>query len=169
MLSRVYKKNSWINTGDQGFLFEDELYLWGRIKDVLIVNGRNIDPTYVEMSCRNIDSIRTGNIVVVHDYRSEMNEKLILFAESSTTQKEQLKKEIRACVLRETGILIHQVEILKRGELPRTSSGKIQRSQCLESYYSSSFRTRDRGARDMTKLLIHHAKLKAMRLLKDKE
>lgn len=162
----IYKKNQWMRTGDQGFLFEGQLYLWGRVKDILIVHGKNIDPTYLELACRDITGIRPGKIAVVNDFQDNAQEKIIVFVESLSEDKQGLKDTIVAKILKETGIKVHQVELLHPGELPRTSSGKIQRSKCLNYFYQQQFGKKDRDFSDMTGLLIHSAKMKVSKLFK---
>ncbi|MED5371658.1 MAG: fatty acyl-AMP ligase [Myxococcota bacterium] len=131
--------DGWLDTGDQGFIHDGELYLSGRIKDLLILNGRNHAPHPVEQAVDGLPGVRTGCAAAV-SYRDESaaSEQLVLFVEhGSEASPAQISGMAEACaeaVLVGTGLVCAQVLVLPPGTLPRTSSGKIRRSEALRQH-----------------------------------
>mgnify|MGYP002632571138 CR=1 FL=1 len=123
--------DGWLNTGDLGFFHEGELYVTGREKDVLILNGRNHAPHPVEQAADHVQGVRTGCAAAV-SFRPEgaASETLVLFVERNkgATVDPSL---VAASVLERCGLRCGQVVIVDPGTLPRTSSGKLRRSEAL--------------------------------------
>jgi fatty-acyl-CoA synthase len=131
--------NGWLDSGDLGFLREGELFLTGRAKDVLLLRGRNHPPDEVERAVDEVSGVRPGCAVAVSHLGPEAEtEELLLFVETGrrTPESEFLKiaSDCRDAVLRVTGLLPQRVVVLRRGELPRTSSGKLRRRATLARY-----------------------------------
>ncbi len=132
-------ENGWLDTGDLGFLWEDELYLVGRAKDVLILRGRNHPPHPVEQAIDGLDGVRAGCAAAV-SYRPESAEQelLLLFIEhkinADPLHLKALPELAVAAVLNHTGLRVDEVLVLAPGTLPRTSSGKIRRSETLRLF-----------------------------------
>ena len=126
-------RNGWLDTGDLGFVYGGELYLCGRRKDLIIIRGRNYDPSIVEQAVDGIKGLRTGCAVAFGvDNPEDHTERLVVLAEErkeSRVAHETLAalaaQEIRGA----TGLNPEQVVILRPGTLPRTSSGKIRRAE----------------------------------------
>ena len=131
--------DGWLNTGDLGFLWEDELYLVGRVKDVLILRGRNHSPHPVEQATDGLAGVRSGCAAAV-SYRPEGadQELLLLFVEhkvdAEAANLQALPEQIIAAVLHHTGLRVDEVILLEPGTLPRTSSGKIRRGETLKLF-----------------------------------
>lgn len=130
-----------LRTGDLGFLYEGELYLYGRKKEVIIHKGRNLDPCHIEISLRDIEGIRSGRVAACAGFDASGSEEgFYLFAELASEDKLSeenrvaLKQSINAQILKEVGVKPFEVILLKPGSLPRTSSGKIQRSLVLSRF-----------------------------------
>ena len=122
-----------LNTGDRGFIFDEELFIYGREKDVIIINGRNYDPSVVERCLLKLPSIRTGCAASFGILDEEKRtEKLVILAEVkrriSRKSKEEIIKSVKEAIQSYVGIQASEIELLKPGTLPRTSSGKIRRS-----------------------------------------
>ncbi len=125
----------WLRTGDLGVIFEGELFIIGRIKDLLIVDGRNIYPDDIEATVIAI----TGGRVAAVSVPDEHTEKLMVFAELRTYDREalaELKREVRAAISRAHAIRVSEVVLLESGSLPITTSGKVRRSASVERYRS---------------------------------
>ncbi len=133
--ARVFR-DGWLDTGDQGFLADGELFLTGRAKDVIILRGRNYSPEEIERSVEGIPGVRTGCVVAVSWLPEDADgEVLALFVETARDVEEgeldELPAACSAAVLGATGLAVDRVELLPPGTLPRTSSGKLRRSETL--------------------------------------
>ena len=135
--------DGWLDTGDLGFLLDGELFLTGRAKDVLILNGRNHAPEDVESAVWSVPGVRAGCAVAVSwlPERSE-GERLLLLVEAARGDAECDREEVfRACrtaVRAATGLTVDHVEVLAAGTLPRTSSGKLRRGESLRRWLDGS-------------------------------
>ena len=124
--------DGWLDTGDLGFLWQGELYITGRAKDILILRGRNHAPQDVERAVDEVPGVRTGCAAAVAEL-SEDGERLLLFVEARDPRL-TLAEECRAAVLAQTSLEPGLVVVLEPGTLPRTSSGKIRRSETLRQW-----------------------------------
>jgi acyl-CoA synthetase (AMP-forming)/AMP-acid ligase II len=136
-------KNGWLDTGDLGFLYQEELYLTGREKDVLILRGRSHSPTEVEAAVDRAEGVRTGCSVAVSWLPDEADgEQLLLLVEAERGLSQEAYREVadrcRATVRAATGLNADVVEVLSPGTLPRTSSGKLRRQEALRRYLDNA-------------------------------
>ncbi|MBM3464136.1 MAG: fatty acyl-AMP ligase [Armatimonadetes bacterium] len=129
-------ENGWLDTGDLGFLWEDELYVTGRAKDVLVIRGQNHHPQDLERALDAVGDVRTGCSAAVADIRAE-GETLLVFVETRTLRS-GLEEDCHKAILQATGLRPDQIILLPPGTLPRTSSGKIRRSETLQRYLNNS-------------------------------
>ncbi|MFL6674542.1 MAG: AMP-binding protein [Massilia sp.] len=135
-----------LRTGDLGFVRDGELFLTGRLKDLLVVNGRNIYPQDVEeVIVRAIDFIEPNGCAVFAP-GSDGPERLTVVAEANRSlvrtaahghpgnarlaQLDALVQQIRTEVARQFGVAVGQVLFVRPGAFPRTTSGKVQRARC---------------------------------------
>ncbi len=127
-------RDGWLRTGDLGYLLEGELVLCGRIKDVIIVGGRNVFPEDIERTAGRIDGVRAGNVIAfgVEGYKGK--ESVVVVAEVKGVDLDRIQKEIHHRALEVCGIPPWDVMLVKPGTLPKTSSGKLQRAKCREQY-----------------------------------
>ena len=126
-------RDGWLDTGDLGFLFEGELYLCGRLKDQIIIRGRNYDPAVIEHATDRIRGLRTGCTAAVgFDDPGADTEQLVVLAEKrrdSTGDHETIPDAVAKAIRGSTGLNPDQIILLEPGTLPRTSSGKIRRAE----------------------------------------
>jgi len=125
----------WLRTGDLGVIFEGELFIIGRIKDLLIVDGRNIYPDDLEATVIDI----TGGRVAAVSVPDENTEKLMVFAELrkyDTDTLPALKSQVTAAISKAHAVRVSEVVLLESGSLPITTSGKVRRSASVERYRS---------------------------------
>jgi acyl-CoA synthetase (AMP-forming)/AMP-acid ligase II len=132
-------RDGWLDTGDLGFLLDDELYLVGRAKDVLILRGRNHPPDDVEQAAGAIAGARPGCAVAVsHLPENDTGERLLVFLEHARHVARDslalLGEAARSAVLERTGLAADEVIVLAPGSLPRTSSGKLRRQEALRRH-----------------------------------
>ncbi|WP_169815626.1 fatty acyl-AMP ligase [Nocardia inohanensis] len=133
----------YLRTGDLGFVSDGALYVSGRIKELMIVHGRNIFPQDVE---RTIVSghphLRPGGCAVFAA-QIENEDRVMVVQELDETQRETaaaLEGSIRDIVSRVHAISVHQVVFVGKGEVPKTTSGKIQRQRLRETYSTAAAR-----------------------------
>lgn len=127
-------ENGWLNTGDLGFLHDGELYITGRAKDVIIINGRNHAPQDIEQVLDEVNGVRIGCSAAVA-MQDDDGEKLLLFVEYRKL-RDELAEDCRRMVLKRCQLDPHLVVLLEPGTLPRTSSGKIRRAEALRLWQS---------------------------------
>ncbi len=126
---------TWLRTGDLGFIREGEVYITGRLKDLLIVRGHNLYPQDIEQTIeREVEVVRKGR-VAAFSVKDQGLEGIGIAAEiSRSVQKilppEALIKAIRQAVAEACQEAPSVVVLLNPGALPKTSSGKVQRSAC---------------------------------------
>ena len=126
--SRQLLQGGWLHTGDLGFIYNGNLYISGRQKDLVIINGRNYPPQAIEWIVEEIAGIRKGS-VVAFSVNGDSTEKLVIIAETTMTNTEELTMAIGNQVRSALGLAVHKVVLVGRGSIPKTSSGKLQRRQ----------------------------------------
>ncbi len=132
-------RGGWLDTGDLGFVHSGELHLTGRAKDVLILRGRNHSPTEVETAVDGVAGVRTGCSVAVSWLPDDAEkEQLLLLVEAADAavvdHPDEPAERCRRAVRAATGLEVDRVEVLEPGTLPRTSSGKLRRSESLRRF-----------------------------------
>jgi len=126
-----------LRTGDLGFLDGGELYIAGRLKDVIVVAGANHYPQDIEWSIlSNCPEIRRDHCVAVAS-DGDHAEEVVILAELERLQPDcsGLIRRVRGIVAREHGLAVAAVAILPRGGIFKTSSGKLQRSACRDAFH----------------------------------
>jgi len=126
-------RGGWLRTGDLGFVVDGQIYVTGRIKDLIIVNGRNVHPQAVEWAVSEVDGVRRGN-VVAFSVPGDLGEELVVLLETKEQDHDRLAADVRSAVQREHGLATHEVVCVKPGTVPKTSSGKLQRRKTRELY-----------------------------------
>ncbi|HEY1117413.1 MAG TPA: AMP-binding protein, partial [Acidimicrobiales bacterium] len=129
--------DGWLRTGDLGYLVDGELVLCGRIKDVIIVGGRNVFPEDIERACNDIDGVRPGNVIAFGVDTAKGKEGMVVVAEARPAEDADLaslRADVQDRVKAVAGIPAKDVVLVAPGTLPKTSSGKLQRAQCRTRY-----------------------------------
>lgn len=126
-------EGDWLRTGDLAYLVDGELVLCGRIKDVIIVAGRNVFPEDVERSVGEIDGVRAGN-VIAFGVEGTRREGVVVVAETKADDPGTVRGQVEARVRSVIGLPADDVVLVAPGSLPKTSSGKVQRSLCRDRY-----------------------------------
>ena len=124
---------TWLYTGDLGYMVAGEVFICGRLKDLVIVRGRNFYPSDIEWVVSELPGVRRGNVVA---FAAEIDgeEQLIIAAEGLSTEAATLTTTIAQRVLADFSLAPHEVVIVPQGTLPRTSSGKPQRRATRQLY-----------------------------------
>lgn len=123
----------WLHTGDLGYLIGNRLFVCGRLKDVIIVRGRNYYPSDIEWAVSEIPGIRRGN-VVAFGVDVEGEEQLVICCEGTGSDAPAIKEATTACVASQFGLAVHEVVVAPLASLPRTSSGKPQRRKTRQMF-----------------------------------
>jgi fatty-acyl-CoA synthase len=130
-------RDGWLDTGDLGFFFEGQLYIAGRVKDLIIIRGRNFAPQEVEDLLLGVPGLRAGCAVALGGFVEGQGEQLIILAEWDARNRrnaEEVVSEMLSRVRAGLALSPHHVELLPPGTLPRTSSGKLRRSEALRQF-----------------------------------
>jgi fatty-acyl-CoA synthase len=127
--------DGWLKTGDLAYLVDGELVICGRIKDVIIVGGRNVFPEDVERAVADVDGVRPGNVIAFGIEGRKGKEAFVIVAETKATDAaETVRAAVSSRVRDAIGMPAEEVVLVAPGTLPKTSSGKLQRSLCRSKY-----------------------------------
>jgi len=137
-------RDGWLHTGDEGYLSHGELYVCGRQKDIVIVNGRNFYPEDLEWAVGELPGVRSGNVVAlgVGGLGTGDRERVVVVVESKgKLPPAELSLEVRRRIVDSVGLQVDEVVIAPPGTVQRTSSGKVKRSLLKSQYESGAFRS----------------------------
>jgi acyl-CoA synthetase (AMP-forming)/AMP-acid ligase II len=131
-------EESFFRTGDLGFLYKDELYITGRLKDIIIVRGRNLSPGDIEGRVRAAHPALTAQLGAAVGVLLEDGEQLVVVQEVAPDQPlPAIAAVVRAAIAAEFAVQPHAIVFIPAGELPRTGSGKIQRGETRRRFERS--------------------------------
>jgi len=121
--------NGWLHTGDLGYLTETgEIVVCGRLKNVIIVAGRNICPSEIERMAEAVDGVRAGAVVAFGVTLADGTEEITVIAETLDDYDEDLHRRVRRQIMGNIFGAIGlspNVVLVDRGSIPKTASGKI--------------------------------------------
>jgi acyl-CoA synthetase (AMP-forming)/AMP-acid ligase II len=137
------REGPFLRTGDLGFLKDGELFITGRLKDVLIVRGRNHYPQDLELTVQRSHPGLQPNCGAAFTVELDGSERLAIVQEVERTYLRKLDIEkvvgnIRRNIAMKHGLQAHAILLVKPGSIPKTSSGKIQRHACKSEFLSGS-------------------------------
>ncbi|NND74949.1 MAG: AMP-binding protein [Ilumatobacter sp.] len=131
-------RDGWLRTGDLAYLLGGELVMCGRIKDVIIVGGRNVFPEDIERAVGRLDGVRAGNVIAFGMEGYKGKESVVVVAEVRTTDTsggaDDIRERIHHRTLEVSGLPPRDVMLVDPGTIPKTSSGKLQRAACKAEY-----------------------------------
>jgi long chain fatty acid CoA FadD26 len=141
----------WLRTGDLGVMSNGELFIMGRIKDLLIVDGRNHYPDDIEATIQEITGGRVAAIAVPDDITEQLVAIIELksrgtSAEEAKIKLRSVKHEVTSAISRSHSLRVADVVLVSPGSIPITTSGKIRRSACVKRYRSDGFERLDVSA-----------------------
>jgi acyl-CoA synthetase (AMP-forming)/AMP-acid ligase II len=127
----------YLRTGDLGFISDGELYVTGRIKDLIIIRGRNHYPQDIEATAEKAHPLVRPGAVVAFSMETSGMEVLVVLLETKSGQEkdgEEIIQAVRRSVSVEHQLVPQAVVLLAPRTLPKTSSGKLQRRKCRRSF-----------------------------------
>ena len=124
----------WLHTGDLAYLIDGEMIMCGRIKDVIIVGGRNVYPQDIERKVGEVEGVRTGNVIAFSVPGRKGKESIVVVAESRADEASEIHDRINSATIEAVSIPASDIVLVRPGTLPKTSSGKLQRGLCRQQY-----------------------------------
>ncbi len=135
-----WPRHGWLRTGDLGLLHDGELFVTGRLRDLIIIGGRNHYPQDVELTAQDAHPVIRRDRVAAFAVEADGGERLVVVAERSRhvaaeqVDPAEVTRTVRAAVSTRHDIRLHDFLLVQPGAVPRTSSGKIARSACQDRY-----------------------------------
>jgi fatty-acyl-CoA synthase len=141
MTADALSGDGWLDSGDMGYMVDGALVITGRIKDLIICNGRNIWPQDIEWAVEQLAGVRTGDVAAFSVTGDDGAERVVIVAESRLAD-DSSRHEIRramAAKARTTAGVDCEVVLAPPRSLPHTSSGKLSRTAVKESYLAGRY------------------------------
>ncbi|MCB7162458.1 amino acid adenylation domain-containing protein [Bacillus subtilis] len=133
-----------LRTGDLGFIYDDELYITGRIKDVIIIRGRNYYPQDIEFSVQQSHPAIANNNGAAFSVTVQGEERLVVVQELERQHRranlQEVVVSVRKAVSEQHQLQVYAVVLIKPVSIPKTSSGKIQRHACRDHFLSGALK-----------------------------
>jgi fatty acid CoA ligase FadD21 len=134
----------WLRTGDLGFISEGELFIVGRIKDLLIIRGRNHYPEDIEATIQEITRGRVAAISVPLNSTEQLVTIIELKKRSDSDEEAThwlsgVKSDVTSAISNAHGLNVGDLVLVPPGSIPTTTSGKIRRAACVEQYRQDQF------------------------------
>jgi acyl-CoA synthetase (AMP-forming)/AMP-acid ligase II len=128
-------RRGWLHTGDLGYLSDGELFVCGRVKDVIIVNGRKYHPQDLEWAVNDVTGVRRGRVVAFGTTEPGAPDRVVVVVEpSGTASVGSLTDSIRRRIGDLFGLFVDEVVAVPSGAIGRTTSGKVQRAATKARY-----------------------------------
>jgi len=141
----------YLRTGDMGFIDDGELFITGRVKDLIVISGRNYYPNDIEAAVRASHPALEGGLAAAFSVELEGEERLIVVHEIHRHVLRRLPRSevtgaARTALMSQLGLPLQDLVLLEQGSLPKTSSGKIRRRASREAYLGDALVSRMRAA-----------------------
>ncbi len=127
----------YLRTGDLGFVREGQLFITGRLKDLIILNGRNLYPNDIESAIEGCHPLLRKGASAAFSVEGPESERLVIVQELERAQQvpeDEIALAIRVALAERCEVPIWAVVLVKTGAIPKTSSGKVQRQACRNAY-----------------------------------
>ncbi len=142
-------RDGWHDSGDRAYMAGGEVHITGRIKDIIIRAGQNIYPQEVEEAVSDISGIRGGGVAVFGAAdTAHGTERLVILAETDIADeaaRDRLHQRIHEVATNILGSPPDDIALVKRGTVPKTSSGKVRRASARELYLSGNLDQKSRA------------------------
>lgn len=138
---RTIDQDGWLDTGDLGFIWEKDLYVTGRAKEIFFVNGQNYYPHDLEQIASEVEGIHLGKVVIQGYFDEQQGESkviaFVLYKSKKLASFVALSESLKKWVYQQTGIVLSVCIPIRK--IPKTTSGKIQRYRLVEDYHQGVF------------------------------
>ena len=141
MTAAALSDDGWLDSGDMGYMVDGALVITGRIKDLIICNGRNIWPQDIEWAVEQLAGVRTGDVAAFSVTGDDGAERVVVVAESrlnDDASRHEIRREMAATVRTTAGVDC-EVVLAPPRSLPHTSSGKLSRTAVKENYLTGRY------------------------------
>ncbi|MFD1372782.1 fatty acyl-AMP ligase [Actinoplanes sichuanensis] len=138
-------RDGWLHTGDTGFLDDGELFVTGRVKDLIIVNGRNYHPHDIEDAVERVDGVRPGGVAAFATDGEHSEAVHVLVEAVRYPAMTDLPDRVAEAVRSRFSLPVHGVTVVRRGAVPKTSSGKVRRRLAAHLYRSGALAAHPSG------------------------
>lgn len=148
------RSGPFLRTGDLGFVQNDELYVTGRLKDLIIIDGRNHYPQDIELTVEQAHPVIRPGCLAAFSTVVDGQERLVVTAEveraawnrlaaGGADARQTLRTAVRQAIAEGHDLRLHELVLLKSSSIPKTSSGKIQRHACRAGYIDGTLEQLD--------------------------
>ncbi|MBL4839080.1 MAG: fatty acyl-AMP ligase [Kordiimonadaceae bacterium] len=134
----VLSPEGWLDTGDMGYMKNGDIYIVGRAKDMIIVNGKNHWPQDIEWAAEQLEALKTGDVAAISIPGANAEEVPLILAQcriSDPALRAKLVDDLKKKIQSSTGVNC-LIELVPPRALPRTSSGKLSRTKARAQYLS---------------------------------
>jgi acyl-CoA synthetase (AMP-forming)/AMP-acid ligase II len=136
-------RGPFLRTGDLGFIYAGELFITGRLKDLIVLRGRNYYPQDIEYAAESSDAAIRHGCSAAFVVPGDGADRVVLLVEAqseshSDVEMRELLRGVRAAVSRNNGVVLDDVVVLPAGSVPKTSSGKVRRNASREQFLKGS-------------------------------
>jgi acyl-CoA synthetase (AMP-forming)/AMP-acid ligase II len=151
MADDLFAESGWLRTGDLGVWHDKQLYITGRIKDLVIIDGTNHYPQDIEVTAQEAHPALRPDHCAAFAVPSDDGEKLVVVAEHSRSFANSesactgVARAVRAAVSAVHAVALHDFVLVPPGTVPRTTSGKVARGACRDQYLAGLLERADSG------------------------
>jgi fatty-acyl-CoA synthase len=130
-------QDGWLRTGDLGYIADNQLFVCGRTKDLIIRHGRKYHPPDLEAAIAAIPGLRPASIVVFGvSHLAEADRVVAVVEARASSASRQLTDDVRRRIRETAGLELDEVLLIAPGTIPRTTSGKVRRSEMRDRFES---------------------------------
>lgn len=163
------QKGFFLRTGDLGFLRDDQLFVTGRLKDLIIIRGNNYYPQDIEGTVERSHGSLSHGCGAAFSIDQDGEEKLVVVQEirrgELSPNPQKVIEDIRRAVAEEHNLHLFGVLLVRVGTIPKTSSGKVQRQTCRHSYLTGQLKVIAKNIMNVSRLLNDEPHLSIRELL----
>jgi 1-acyl-sn-glycerol-3-phosphate acyltransferase len=157
----IRRPGGFLDSGDRAFVAEGEIFVTGRVKDLIIKAGRNLIPQEIESAASEVEGVRRGSVAAFGVEDPALGtERLVVVVETPREEEEEkarIEDEVRRAVAELVGVPPDEVVVAPPRVVPKTSSGKIRRSACRDAYLRRELGRRPETSFAVTARLGLHA------------
>jgi len=142
-----------LRTGDLGFMSDGEIFVTGRLKDLIIIRGRNHYPQDIELTVEGCHKLLRPGCGAAFSVEASGEERLVIVQEVNDEQHpdtDEIIGAIRREVAEDHDLQIYSIDLIRSGSIPKTTSGKIQRQSCRELFLENGLEVVARWQESLT-------------------